>query len=78
MLSPLRRDPGLRRRDVTALVGITPAAVQRVLNDLEAAGYIRRERMGRRNVYEVITDAPLPQPGAGSRTVDDALAVMLD
>ncbi|HEY5664887.1 MAG TPA: helix-turn-helix domain-containing protein [Ilumatobacter sp.] len=53
------RDPGLRQRDIAELVGITEGAVQRILNELEADGYVHRVRIGRRNRYEVHLDRPL-------------------
>ena len=47
--------------------------MQRILDDLEAAGYVRRQRVGRRNRYEVITDRPLRHPVEQPRTVRDLL-----
>ena len=48
VLLAVSRDPELRQRDISALVGITEGAVQRILDDLEEGGYLRRERVGRR------------------------------
>jgi len=58
----LARDPNLRMRDAAATVGITERAVQRIVLDLEQAGYLRREKEGRRNSYEVRSDRPLRHP----------------
>lgn len=69
----ISREPGLRQRDISQKVGITEGAVQRILDDLEAAGYVRRQRVGRRNRYEVITDRPLRHPVEQPRTVRDLL-----
>lgn len=49
-------------RDVAHLVGITERAVQRIVADLEEAGYLERIRHGRRNRYEVRADRPLRHP----------------
>lgn len=38
-------------REVALAVGITERAVQRIVADLEQAGYLSRSRRGRRNVY---------------------------
>ncbi|HEX5016021.1 MAG TPA: helix-turn-helix domain-containing protein [Actinomycetes bacterium] len=46
-------DPDVRLRDVAELVGITERAVQMIVADLEEAGYITRQRVGRRNHYVV-------------------------
>jgi len=67
------RDPGLRQRDIAELVGITEGAVQRILDDLEDAGYLTRERVGRRNRYHVDADRPLRHPLEGEHTMDDIL-----
>ena len=47
----LRRDPTARMRDVAGAVGITERAAQRIVSELEEAGYLAREREGRRNRY---------------------------
>ena len=52
----------MRMRDVAQTVGITERAVQRIIADLEQAGYISRIRHGRRNSYEIKDDLPLRHP----------------
>lgn len=69
----ISRDPELRQRDIAALVGITEGAVQRILQELEADGYVGRERVGRRNRYSVRNDLPLRHPLELPHTVDDIL-----
>lgn len=72
----LHRDPDLRQREIAALVGITEGAVQRILADLEGEGYIRRERIGRRNRYHVLPGTPLRHPVEAGHSVDEILAVL--
>jgi DNA-binding MarR family transcriptional regulator len=55
----IARDPGIRLRDVAEAVGITVGSAQRILADLIEAGFIERERRGRRNRYLVKLDAPM-------------------
>ena len=55
----LHQDPELTLREVANRVGITERSVQRILGELEEAGYVRRERRGLRNVYRFRTSAPL-------------------
>ncbi|MEU9191624.1 helix-turn-helix domain-containing protein [Streptomyces hundungensis] len=43
----LPRAPGIRIRDVTATCGITERTAQRIVTGLEAAGHVRRKRVGR-------------------------------
>jgi DNA-binding IclR family transcriptional regulator len=49
----LRREPDARMRDVAGRIGITERAVQRIVAQLEALGYLAREKEGRRNRYQV-------------------------
>jgi DNA-binding transcriptional ArsR family regulator len=58
----IARDPAVRLRDVAEQVGVTERAVQRIVTELEEGGYLRREREGRCNRYEVDLDVPLRHP----------------
>ena len=49
-------------REVADSVGITERATQRIVAELEEAGYLRRERHGRRNHYEIAPDNHLRHP----------------
>ena len=62
VLVALDTDPELRVRDLAGLVGITERAVQRILVDLEDAGVIRIEKIGRRNRYRILRSAKLRHP----------------
>ncbi len=66
-------DPAARVRDVAELVGITERAVQRILTDLEADGYLERGREGRRNHYRVQARLPLRHPLEEHRTAGDLM-----
>jgi DNA-binding IclR family transcriptional regulator len=56
------RDPDTRLRDIAAEVRVTERAVQAIVNDLVAEGYLTRTRVGRRNHYEVNPDVRLRHP----------------
>jgi DNA-binding MarR family transcriptional regulator len=71
----LARRPDLRLRDVAALVGITERAVQRIVADLEAAGYLTRHRSGRQNEYEINREKTLRHPVEAHQTVATLLAL---
>ena len=62
-------DPEVRLRDVASRVGITERAVQRIVTDLESAGYLLVTKEGRRNRYEVRHDLPLRHPIERHRSV---------
>lgn len=49
----LAETPDIRLRDVAEHVGITERATQRILAELIDAGYVKAERIGRRNRYTV-------------------------
>jgi DNA-binding IclR family transcriptional regulator len=49
----LAETPNVRLRDVAERVGITERATQRILAELIEAGYVKTERIGRRNRYTV-------------------------
>ncbi|MFN7978878.1 MAG: MarR family transcriptional regulator [Vicinamibacterales bacterium] len=58
----LARSPGITLRDVAARVGVTERAVQRIVADLEGAGYLQRRRSGRQNEYDIDPEQPLRHP----------------
>ncbi|QVT79371.1 hypothetical protein ENKNEFLB_01752 [Nocardioides aquaticus] len=57
VLVSLARDPDARMRDVADAVGITERAVQQIVRELVDEGYLRKEKVGRRNRYAVAQDA---------------------
>ncbi len=70
--------PEARMRDIADKVGITERAVQRIVGDLEDAGYIQRVRTGRRNRYKVRKNLPLRHPIEEHRRVSGLLTLILD
>lgn len=58
----IAEDPDVRLRDVAQRVGITERATQRIVAELEEAGYLSHEKVGRRNHYEVHRSLPLRHP----------------
>lgn len=52
----LADNPEIRLRDVAEHVRITERAAQRILAELVEAGYVKTERVGRRNRYTVDRD----------------------
>ena len=58
----ISQNPNLRVRDIAAIAGLTERSTQRIVADLEAAGYLSHERIGRRNQYRVRRGVPLRHP----------------
>ena len=69
-------DPGVRMRDIAAEVDITERAAQRIVAELIDAGYLDRERVGRRNRYTVRTDLQL-LPASRDLDLNSLLKVLL-
>ncbi len=77
VLLHVARDPDVRLRDVAASVGITERAVQLIVGDLEAAGYLTRTRVGRRNRYTIDPTVALRHPAEADHPVGDLLGAFL-
>jgi DNA-binding MarR family transcriptional regulator len=69
-------DAGIRLRDIGDRVGITERAAHRIVGELSDAGYITRERRGRRNHYTIASHLPLPDRLARDRSLGDLLRVL--
>jgi DNA-binding IclR family transcriptional regulator len=76
VLAAIARDPGTRVRDIAAQCLLTERAVQKIIADLEAGGYLTHRRTGRTNFYTVVAATPLRHPADAGSTVDDLLAVL--
>ena len=67
----IARDPETRLREIAEASGITERAAHRIVADLEEAGYITRERIGRRNRYEFHPEVAMRHPPMGDGLVRD-------
>jgi DNA-binding transcriptional ArsR family regulator len=72
----IAQDPGVLLREISERVGITERAAHRIVAELADAGYITRERVGRRNRY-TIQSGPLPDRLARVKRVGDLLSVIV-
>lgn len=72
------RDPGVRLRDVAEDVGITERAAQRIVAELVDAGYLERERDGRRNRYRLHPELPLRHPLERDHAIGEVLQVLME
>jgi hypothetical protein len=77
VLVAIAHDPDIRLRELGETVGITERAAHRIVDELATAGYVSRERTGRRNHYTIQPDLPLPDPLARSQRVGDLLAILV-
>lgn len=72
----IHRQEDMTLREVAARVGITERAVQRIIQDLTSGGFIEREKVGRRNRYQVLTDQSLRHHIESHRNVGDLLELI--
>lgn len=61
----IARDPGVRLRDIATTLGVTERTAYGIVADLANAGYVVKDKLGRRNRYRV--QAHLPLRGAIGR-----------
>ena len=72
----IAHDPGVRLRDIAASLDITERSASGILTDLAEAGYVVKEKNGRRNHYRIQAHLPLPEPVGRERTVGEVLAIL--
>ena len=70
------RDPGGRLRDIADSLEITERSAFSIVSDLVEAGYVIKEKDGRRNRYHIQAHLPLPEPTSQERTVGEVLALL--
>jgi MarR family protein len=73
----IAHDPGARLRDISASLGITERTAHGIIADLAGAGYVVKQRDGRRNRYRIEANLPLREPGSREPAIGEVLAVLL-
>ena len=76
VLVRIAHDPGIRLRDVGEQLGITERAAHRIVTELTSAGYLSRERDGRRNSYTINAHLPLPDAIANGQSIGQLLTIL--
>jgi predicted ArsR family transcriptional regulator len=72
----IAENPDIRGREIADEVGISERAVQGIISDLVEAGYVSRERSGRRNHYTINPDGDLRHPLEDDHTVGELLTML--
>ncbi len=72
----IAENPDIRGREIADEVGISERAVQGIISDLVDAGYVVREREGRRNHYTVNAEGGLRHPLEEDHTVGELLKML--
>ena len=76
VLIALADDPELTMDQLASIGGITTRSVVNVLNDLVEAGYLAKERQGRKNHYTINLEAPLRHNTSSDRKVGDLIRAL--
>jgi MarR family len=71
----IANDPGARLRDIAATLGVTERRAHGIVTDLTQAGYLIRQKDGRRNRYQVQAHLPLPGPGTREPAIGEIVAL---
>ena len=73
----IARDPGIRFRDIAVEVGITERRAHGIVVDLVEAGYLVKQKTGRRNRYRIEGHFPLCDSVTHERTIGQMLDVLV-
>lgn len=71
-------DPGTRLRDLADAIDVTERTAFGIVADLTDAGYVVKEKEGRRNRYQIQTHLPLPDTIVRDRTIGEVLELLVD
>jgi hypothetical protein len=74
----IAHDPGVRLRDIAATLGITERSAYGIVTDLTGAGYVVKDKEGRRNRYRIQTHLPLRKAVGREPTIGEVLELFTD
>ncbi len=75
-LLSIAQNPDIRLREIATDLGITERHAYAIVTDLTDAGYIVKEREGRRNRYQVQSHLALPELPDREQAIGDVLDVL--
>jgi DNA-binding MarR family transcriptional regulator len=75
VLMCIANDPGTRLCDIAARMDNTERSAHGIITDLTAAGYLVKQKDGRRNRYQIQAHLPLPEAGGGNLDCSSDLAM---
>src|SRR5271166_3740902 len=74
----IAHDPGVRLRDIALALGITERRTFGIVADLSEAGYVVKEKEGRRNRYRIQDHLPLGEAVGREPTIGEMLGLLVD
>ena len=78
VLLEVAKNPDATLEELATAVGISTRSAVTILNDLDATGYLDRERRGRRNHYVLHPERPLRHRSNENHTVGDLIEALRD
>ena len=76
VLAYIAKHPEHTTQQIAQKVGITLRAVQKIIAELEAGGYLARHKEGRRNRYAVYPEIPMRHRLERNHAVGDILVAL--
>ncbi|MEH0419909.1 helix-turn-helix transcriptional regulator [Streptomyces sp. B21-083] len=76
VLAAIAENPTVRIRDIAARCRLTERAVQKIVSDLETAGYLTHTRQGRSNAYQIEGGTILRHPADEGLSVAELLSLL--
>jgi DNA-binding transcriptional ArsR family regulator len=74
----IAHDPGVRLRDIATELDITERSAYAIVTELADAGYVIKQKDGRRNRYEIQGHLPLRESIGLKRTIGEVLDVLVN
>ena len=74
----IAHDPGVRLRDIATELDVTERSAYGIVNDLAEAGYVVKDKDGRRNRYQVQAHLPLREAMGREPTIGQVLELLVD
>lgn len=72
----IARQPDARLRDLAAALDVTERTAYGIVADLTDAGYVVKEKEGRRNRYQIQAHLPLRDTISSDRTIGEVLDLL--
>jgi hypothetical protein len=72
----IAHDPAARPRGIAASLDITERSAHGIVTDLTAAGYVIKQKEGRRNCYQIQAHLPIPEPASQEPAIGEVLALL--
>ena len=75
VLAAIAKKPSSTAREIGDYVGITERTAHKIINDLNAEGYVVKTKVGRQNEYQIQPDMPM-KDGTSDTSVGELLSML--